>query len=96
MRSGALEYSDGSYSTCSRCPPFRSVHFLSRVAKFKSTLLHTDLAMALISFLDIFFEFSEGSWVYWHGPCISGSPKERNLEGSSQDYGAPTRILSSD
>ena len=51
MRSGAKEYPDGSYSTCSRCPPFRSVHFLSRVAKLKSTLLHTDLVMALISFL---------------------------------------------
>ena len=47
MRSGALEYPDGSYSTCSKCPPFRSVHFLSRVAKFKSTLLHTGLGMAL-------------------------------------------------
>ena len=51
MRSGALEYPDGSYSTCSRCPPFRSVHYLSRIAKFKSTLLHTDLGMALISSL---------------------------------------------
>ena len=51
MRLGALEYPDGSYSTCPRCPPFRSVHFLSHFAKFKGTLLHTGLGMALISSL---------------------------------------------
>ena len=102
VRSGALEYPDGSYRTCSRCPPFRSVHFLSRVAKFKVMLLHTDLGMALISSLT--FSLSSVMFVglvyvrgfSWRRPSISGSPKKRNLGGSSQDYGAPTRILSSD
>ena len=42
------------YSTCSRCPPFRSLHFLSRRQKLLITLFKTSGFMAFTSSL-IFF-----------------------------------------
>ena len=89
MRSGVLEYPDGSYSTCSRCSPFRSVHFFESHCEVQKYALAYEPWDGSNVFPYIFFEFGDVRGFIGIDPVFQLVPKTEIWRAQVRTMGRP-------